>query len=140
MNTEEPSDWDSMSDPATEDQPSSFEISRQQDVNRTKQEVTASSRVQEINDSPVRDLQRPKSAYKRTIDSENIIAQKQRINEGIRNQSFDMSDGNKARKDSYPKMEKKEYGTPLSNKVKRIFAGYVRSIFWSFLLVELELV
>ena len=123
MNTEEPSDWDSMSDPATEDQPSSFEISRQQDINRTKQEVTASSRVQEISDSPVRDLQRPKSAYKRAIDSENKIAQEQRINEGIRNQSFDMLDGNKARKDSYPKMEKKEYGTPLSNKVKRIFAG-----------------
>ena len=130
MNTEEPSDWDSMSDPATEDQPSSFEISRQQDVNRTKQGVTASSNVQEINNSPGRDLQRPKSAYKRTIDSENVIAQKQRINDGIRNQSFDMSDGNKVRKDSYPKMEKKEYGTPLSNKVKGILGGYVRSIYF----------
>ena len=65
MNTEEPSDWDSMSDPATEDQPSSFEISRQQDVNRTKQGVTASSNVKEIDNSPGRDLQRPKSAYKR---------------------------------------------------------------------------
>ena len=83
MNTEEPSDWDSMSDPATEDQPSSFEISRQQDGNRTKQEITASSRVQEINDSPVRDLQRPKSAYKRTIDSEDIIARTKNLKKSI---------------------------------------------------------
>ena len=117
MNTEEPSDWDSMSDPATEDQPSSFEISGQKDMNGTKQKVTSSSYTQEVNRSPGLDLQRPKSAYKRTIDPANVMAQKQRINEGIRNQSFDMSDGNKTRKDSIPKLEKKEYGTPLSNKV-----------------------
>ena len=119
MNTEEPSDWDSMSDPATEDQPSSFEISGQKDVIRTKHNGAASPTINDPPISPGRDLQRPKSAYKRTIDSANVTAQKQRINEGIRNQSFDMSDGNKTRKDSFPKLEKKEYGTPLSNKVNK---------------------
>ena len=121
MNTEEPSDWDSMSDPATEDQPSSFEIAAQKEPSRTKPIVTSSSHVDENQSPPNRDLQRPKSAYKRTIDANNVIAQKQRINEGIRNQSFDMSDGNQTRNDSFPNTEKKEYGTPLANKVRRLF-------------------
>ena len=120
MNTEEPSDWDSMSDPATEDQPSSFEIAAQKEITRTKQIVTSSSHIDENQSPQNRDLQRPKSAYKRTIDSNNVIAQKQRISEGIRNQSFDMSDGNQTRKDSFPNAEKKEYGTPLKNKVRQL--------------------
>ena len=86
---------------------------------RTKHNGAASPTLNDRPTSPDRDLQRPKSAYKRTIDSANVTAQKQRINEGIRNQSFDMSDGNKARKDSFPKLEKKEYGTPLSSKVNK---------------------
>ena len=78
MMSEEPSDWDSMSDPATEDQPSSLDIVGRNDAMAEK-----------IDSKP---KTRPKSAHNRAQDSPSLIAQKQRISEGIRNQSFDLSE------------------------------------------------
>ena len=101
--SEEPSDWDSMSDPATEDQPSSLDITGRNDAI-----------VEKIDSKP---KSRPKSAHNRAQDSPGLIAQKQRISEGIRNQSFDLSDNSKTQKDSFPKNEKKYQESPLTNKV-----------------------
>ena len=117
MMNEESSDWDSMSDPATQDQPSSLEELGQKDTKRSKNEITKASHHVGSEKEQERDLQRPSTGYQRALDSPNVTAQKQRIKEGIRNQSFDMSDVSKHQKDSFPKLEKKEYGTPIINKV-----------------------
>ena len=85
---EEPSDWDSMSDPATEDRQSSLEISGKKLKDNSKNGIENSTNIVEGQ----RQQERPKTAYKRTLDSPNLNAQKQRIKEGIRNQSFDLSD------------------------------------------------
>ena len=103
MMSEEPSDWDSMSDPATEDQPSSLDVVGRNDA-----------MVEKIDSKP---KTRPKSAHNRAQDSPSLIAQKQRISEGIRNQSFDLSDNSKTQKDSFSKNEKKYQESPLTNKV-----------------------
>ena len=103
MMSEEPSDWDSMSDPATEDQPSSLDIVGRNDA-----------MVEKIDSKP---KTRPKSAHNRAQDSPSLIAQKQRISEGIRNQSFDLSDNSKTQRDPFPKNEKKYQESPLTNKV-----------------------
>ena len=113
MMNEEPSDWDSMSDPATEDQESSLEISRKKPKDNSKNGIDNSTNIVEGQ----RQQDRPKTAYKRTMDSPNLKAQKQRIKDGIRNQSFDLSDNGKSRTDSFIKFEKKEFETPLANKV-----------------------
>ena len=105
MMSEEPSDWDSMSDPATEDQPSSLDI-----VGRMVEIATG----EKIDSKP---KTRPKSAHNRSQDSPSLIAQKQRISEGIRNQSFDLSDNSKSQKESFSKNEKKYQESPLTNKV-----------------------
>ena len=104
MMNEEPSDWDSMSDPATEDQESSLEITRKKSKDNSKNGIDNSTN----NVEGQRQQERPKTAYKRTLDSPNLKAHKQRIKDGIRNQSFDLADNGKSRT---------EFETPLANKV-----------------------
>jgi hypothetical protein len=113
MMDEEPSDWDSMSDPATEDQQSSLENSGKKSKDNSKNVIDNSANIVEGQ----RQQDRPKTAYKRTLDSPNLKAQKQRIQDGIRNQSFDLSENGKSRTDSFNKFDKSELGTPLPNKV-----------------------
>ena len=110
MMNEEPSDWDSMSDPATENQPSSLEVLEHKDKKDYNIDIKKSA-------NDIEAVQRPKSAYQRTLESPNTTTQKSRISDGTRNQSLELSDNLRSPKDSLSKLEKKEHGTPLTNKV-----------------------
>ena len=116
---EESSDWDSMSDPAAQDQPSSLEESGNKDIQKSKNEIRrASYQIGGLGQQEP-NSHRTSTGYQPPLDSPADIAQKQRIKEGIHNKSFDLStDNRKPEKHGVPKQnEKKEYGTPITNKV-----------------------